>query len=182
MTPKSDIIWNVATAVPPRDLLPTMSATAACCGEMKTPVAAPVTRAAARNTGNEDVKPTSDRRHRRHRQADDEQLAPAHPVGQIAAGDDDRDVADRERRQRQSGEARRRDPAPPRRTAGPARCAGRTPPSPVAKLENSAADRPGCATPSAARRRLGLLASGGASGELRRLTNTTAAATSSATP
>ncbi len=41
--PKSAIIWNVATAVPPRDLLPTTSATAACCGETNTPVAAPAT-------------------------------------------------------------------------------------------------------------------------------------------
>src|SRR5690606_17003372 len=39
--PKSAIIWNVATAVPPRDLLPTTSATAACCGATKMPVAAP---------------------------------------------------------------------------------------------------------------------------------------------
>jgi hypothetical protein len=39
--PKSAIIWNEATAVPPRDLLPTTSATAACCGETKMPVAAP---------------------------------------------------------------------------------------------------------------------------------------------
>ena len=34
MEPRSDIIWNVATAVPPRALLPMMSATAACCGEL----------------------------------------------------------------------------------------------------------------------------------------------------
>ena len=36
-----------------------MSATAACCGEMNMPVAAPVTKAAARNTGSDVVNPTS---------------------------------------------------------------------------------------------------------------------------
>ena len=48
----------VATAVPPRDLLPTMSATAACCGEVNMPAAAPATTAPARNNVNDDASPT----------------------------------------------------------------------------------------------------------------------------
>ena len=97
-----------------------------------------MTRAAARNTGSDDVYPTRTVEAADTVRPDDEQLAPPDPVGQVPAGDDGQDVADRERRQRQTREARtvtqrlddeqrhERDAQAERRP-------------PVAKLENSAA-------------------------------------------
>lgn len=58
IAPQSDIIWNAATAVPARVLLPRMSATAACCGALNMPVAAPVKNAASKNSGSDDVAPS----------------------------------------------------------------------------------------------------------------------------
>ena len=139
MAPKSDIIWNVATAVPPRALLPTMSATAACCGEMKMPVAAPVTKAAARNSGSDVVKPTSTVVTAATVSPMMQQHAPAHPVGQVAAGDHHRDVADRERRQRQPADARRRGRSTSTTNSGTSAIRRPNADQPVAKFENSAA-------------------------------------------
>ena len=146
------------------------------------PVAAPVTYAAARKTGSDDVNPSRLVDTAGGHQPDDEQLAPPDPVGQIAAGDDHRDVADRERRQRQAREAgaaaerlddeqrHKGDPQPerrpPRREIGEQRGA-------VGAVAQHLAQRDG-------RRRL--LLRRGRRALLRRLKNTTAAATSSATP
>src|SRR4029077_4558609 len=59
IAPKSAIIWYVATAVPPRALLPMMSAPAACCGEVNMPAPAPATNAPARNSVSEEARPTA---------------------------------------------------------------------------------------------------------------------------
>ena len=94
---------------------------------------------AARNTGSDDVKPTSTVDTADTVRPDDQQLAPPDPVGQITAGDDGRDVADRERRQRQPRDARRRDRSTSTTNSGTSAMRRPNADQPVAKLENSAA-------------------------------------------
>ncbi|SLD41111.1 Uncharacterised protein [Mycobacteroides abscessus subsp. massiliense] len=56
-SPISDVIWKVASAVPALPLLPTTSATAACCGDAYKPAPIPPISESTTSTGSDDTNP-----------------------------------------------------------------------------------------------------------------------------